>query len=313
MTDYREKIIEELEVMSKNAKQESNVFRARAYDKVLKQLKTMTKPVNTIADLSGIDGIGKGIREKIIEIINTGTLLAAEAIKNDTSTNVLTALMKIHGVGPVKARNLVQKSDIKSVEDLKEKVATNSKLLNAQQKIGLKHYDDFLLRIPREEMHKHEIKILSFIKNAQIVGSYRRGAKDSGDIDVLMKADNENSIKEFKAAIEEMKGEKYITDILALGDHKCMAVVKIGKQTKYRRLDILLTPASEYATSVLYFTGSDKFNIQMRKKALAKGYSLSEHGLKKKDETLPDAPVFHTEKDIFDFLDMEYVEPNKRV
>ena len=108
-----------------------------------------------------------------------------------------------------------------------------------------------------------------------------------------------------------MTQDKYIIDILALGDKKCMAFVKLGN--KARRLDLLITPEKEYAYALLYFTGSDQFNVEFRKYALTKGYTLNEHTLLKKDLKSKDVPEIKTEKDIFDFLGLVYKEPIERI
>ena len=118
-----------------------------------------------------------------------------------------------------------------------------------------------------------------------------------------------------------MKESNYIIDILSTGSKKCLAISSLNevekakkKYTVVRRLDLLLTKPEEYPYALLYFTGSDKFNIEMRKKALQLGYSLNEHTLKflnssKNKNKIPD---METEEDVFKFLDMSYLEPNKR-
>jgi DNA polymerase/3'-5' exonuclease PolX len=84
-----------------------------------------------------------------------------------------------------------------------------------------------------------------------------------------------------------------------------------------RRLDLLLTPISEYYYSILYFTGSQSFNIKMRSKALDMSYSLNEHGLtyigNSKPKAPPTLPKINSEKDVFDFLKMDYLKPENRV
>jgi DNA polymerase/3'-5' exonuclease PolX len=65
--------------------------------------------------------------------------------------------------------------------------------------------------------------------------------------------------------------------------------------------------------SFLTYTGSYTFNIYMRKIALEKGYSLSEYGLKGKDKQIIDtSTIINSEEDIFKFLNITYVPPNKR-
>lgn len=316
MEDYKDKIIEDLSLILEREKQNKNVFKVRAYQKVIPQLKSLDHIYN-LEDIKEIEGIGKGIKDRIKEIIETGELKSAEEIKNNPRMKVIEDFMRIYGVGPVKAKDLYDKNNIKSIQELKEKA---DEYLNDKQKIGLKYYDDINERIPRKEMISHEKKIKTIIKKINkniivtLVGSYRREKEDSGDIDVLISyKEDDMSYKEaeeiFKEIIKEMKSSKYIVDSLAVGNKKFMGVCKLSNK-RVRRLDMLLTKPEEYPYALLYFTGSDKFNIIMRKKALELGYSLNEHGLttQKKKEI----PELKTEEDVFKFLEMEYLKPDKR-
>jgi DNA polymerase/3'-5' exonuclease PolX len=113
-----------------------------------------------------------------------------------------------------------------------------------------------------------------------------------------------------------METAGYIEYILALGEKKCMGVARLpsrdGKDYKARRVDFLITPEHEYACALLYFTGSDMFNVAFRQRALQKGYTLNEHSMTPCGDA-PTPPPFHTEQDIFRFLSLQYVEPSKRV
>lgn len=59
---------------------------------------------------------------------------------------------------------------------------------------------------------------------------------------------------------------------------------------------------------LLFLTGSADFNIQLRRKAKAKGLKLNRYGLWRKDQLLAAA----TEEDIFKALGMDYVPPEER-
>jgi DNA polymerase/3'-5' exonuclease PolX len=134
-----------------------------------------------------------------------------------------------------------------------------------------------------------------------IVGSFRRQAATSGDIDVLLRVPKDTDKKEAKQHLEEyvhaLKQHEYIEEVLALGEHKCMAISRIPGG-KARRLDLLMTPNEEYAYAILYFTGSDKFNVAFRQHALQKGYTLNEHTLKPIREGVRDVPYMKTEREI---------------
>jgi DNA polymerase/3'-5' exonuclease PolX len=77
-------------------------------------------------------------------------------------------------------------------------------------------------------------------------------------------------------------------------------------------IDLLYTNKKEYPFAVLYFTGDAGFNVAMRQYCLSKGLSLSEHGLKYEGNGQFVDFEFKTEKDIFDFVGLKYVEPKDR-
>lgn len=312
--DNKQKILDALEVLRIRDLQSGEKFSALAYTKAIKELKKLDS-INSVKDVEGVSGVGKKIKDKIKEILETGQLKAAELAKSELSIDVYQDLLKIQGVGPVKAKELIEKHHIKSIDDLRAK----PELLNDIQILGLKYYEDSLERIPRSEMIEHEKKILEKIKSpfqGTIVGSYRRGAESSGDIDVLIKAPESLKKKEIKEAFEALvksyKDDNYLVDILALGDKKCMGYVKLNETSKARRIDLLITPEKEYPYAIFYFTGSDSFNVAFRKYALSKGYTLNEHAMKPKSEDVKEVPEIKTEKEIFDFFGLEYKEPSER-
>jgi DNA polymerase (family 10) len=91
-----------------------------------------------------------------------------------------------------------------------------------------------------------------------------------------------------------------------------MAICSI-ETGRNRRLDLLLTPYEEYAYAILYFTGSDKFNVAFRQYALTKGYTLNEHTLTPTSPASPQPPPMQSEADIFRFLGLQYIEPQNRI
>ena len=96
----------------------------------------------------------------------------------------------------------------------------------------------------------------------------RRGLPSSGDIDVLLTHKHFNSTDEKKQnpylepVVKHLEKIKFITDIMSLGDTKFMGVCNVEKH--FRRLDIRLLPKDQYYCGILYFTGSDMFNKNMR-------------------------------------------------
>ncbi len=316
--DYRAAIIDALDTLRKRDVADKQPFKAKAYQKVIQQLQAGADNSPTIRsweDLKNIQGIGDKIRAKIDEIFATGVLASAERTKASGTLSALETFQGIYGIGPAKASALV-KAGIKTIQELRAAAQADPSLLNTNQTLGLKYYEDLLERIPRAEMDIHAALLRSACPAAltmSIVGSYRRGAASSGDIDVLLKAEGKQSSKAFTIMVENIKAAYPIVEILALGPKKCMAIIKLTPTATARRLDLLLTPAAEYPYALFYFTGSDKFNVAVRSHALELGYSLNEHTFTIVEPSMPAPPPVETEEDIFSFLGLKYIPPTERV
>ena len=304
------KILEELQDI--NARR-GEPFRARAYQKAAESIMLHQGDITKPEQVAGLPGIGATILDKLKEYDETGTLRAIEKQKTDPM-NVLT---KVYGIGPKKAKKLIQMGAT-TVADLRKMKSE----LDRVQLIGLEHHEAIQERIPRKEIDKFNQvfqKAFDSIKTPgaefQIVGSYRRGAKDSGDIDVIVSDKDTDSPLILTEFIDVLKREGVITHVLSQGRTKCLAIGKLSESSTPRRLDFLYAPPSEYAAAVLYFTGSKTFNTRQRQRALDMGYTLSEHGLHhlvsgkkgpRVDQDFPD------EKSIFKFLKMDYLTPQER-
>jgi len=317
-----EKFMELMEKLADIMLKQGEPFRARAYQKAQETIMAYPGDILSPDDLKGKPNIGPTIIEKLNEYIQTGTLKVIEREKN----NPINILGEIYGVGPKKAKELVEKG-ITSIAQLREK----QDLLNDVQKVGLRYYEDVLKRIPRAEIEEYNQiikKILdqpfSKVKKEsldqpfskveyEIVGSYRRGAQTSGDIDVIITSTSEEVFKRF---IDELIKQKIIVEVLSRGPSKCLVMAKIPSSDSVRRVDFLYTTPVEFPFAILYFTGSKYFNTVMRQKAVEMGLTMNEHGIyklegKKKGEKV--VHKFETEKDIFDYLNMEYKSPEERI
>ena len=182
----------------------------------------------------------------------------------------------------------------------------------------MKYYNDILQRIPRNEIEIYE-KIFKDAFNEtgseghmEIVGSNRRGAATSGDIDVILTSQNKDFFTKF---VDLLLNKNIIIEVLSRGPCKCLVITKLPNALYARRVDFLFTTQEEYPFAILYFTGSKEFNTSVRERSLKLGFTLNEHGFskmegKKKGDKL--IQEFKSEKDIFDFLKIKYREPSQR-
>ena len=308
---YNEEFISILGELNDIMIKQGEPFRAKAYGKAQETIMTINEDITELSQLKGKPGLGTTIMDKLKEYIETGTLKVLER-ERQNPFNILT---NIYGVGPKKAQELIKKG-ITSIEQLR--LPENKDLLNDKQKIGLKYYEDIQKRIPRSEIDEYKKLFEKYFPTSEeskfeIVGSYRRGLSDSGDIDIII-TNSKNDASVYKNFVDSLVKNKIILEVLSTGESKTLVIAKIDDYTP-RRLDFLYSPPDEFAFSLLYFTGSKIFNTIQRQRALDLGYTLNEHGFHnivsgKKGTKVEQA--FPDEKSIFDFLGMVYKEPEQR-
>ena len=144
----------------------------------------------------------------------------------------------------------------------------------------------------------------------EIVGSYRREAETSGDIDIII-TDGNNRIEIFWKYLNSLKKHGLIKEFLTEGKTKSLTITKLDDLPN-RRVDFMYSPPHEFSFAILYFTGSKYFNVGMRERALNLGYSLNEHGFYNMDGKVKCEKLdknFDTEESIFTFLNMKYKSP----
>ncbi|XP_041088269.1 DNA polymerase beta isoform X1 [Polyodon spathula] len=311
------------------ANYERNVNRAihkyNAYRKAASVISKYPDKIKNGNEAKKLDGVGAKIAEKIDEFLSTGKLRKIEKIRNDDTSSSINFLTRVTGIGPAAARKFVE-DGVKTLDDLKK----IEHKLNHHQQIGLKYFEDFEKRIPRAEMLKMQDLILSELEKldpeyiSTVCGSFRRGAESSGDIDILLThpdftSESSKQPKLLHAVVDHLQGTGFITDTLSKGETKFMGVCKLsdddeGSDYLHRRIDIRLIPKDQYYCGVLYFTGSDIFNKNMRTHALEKGFTLNEYTIRPLGVTgVAGEPLpVDSEQDIFEYIEWRYREPKDR-
>ena len=294
-------------IVIKRAKGEN--YKAKLMERALSNI--LDTPITNLTSLESVKGVGPMTLRKCKTYINIGTTPEIE----DYKTNPLFTFLKIHGVGLKKAKQLV-KENITSIKMLRE----NQDLLNDVQKKGLTYFEDINQRIPRSEIEMYKKMfdaVFDEVKGTnssyEIVGSYRRKAETSGDIDLILCCpDNVNILDKF---LDTLINKNILVEVLSRGSIKCLAIGRLDDLPS-RRIDFMFSPPEEYPFAVLYFTGSALFNTVMRNRALQLGYSLNEHGLYKMvdgKKTHKISTLFANEESIFEFLKMVYKHPFERI
>ncbi|KAK8736667.1 hypothetical protein OTU49_004579 [Cherax quadricarinatus] len=205
-----------------------NIHKYNAYRNAAAAVAQHPTRIESGSEAKKLKGVGSKISEKIDEFIKTGEMSKVKKIRGDDTNVAITGLTRVSGIGPAKARELVNEG-ITTIEDLRE----NQDKLNHHQIIGLKYFDEFEMRIPRDEIKKIEEHLNKYITSLDsdylitICGSYRRGATSSGDVDALLThpsytSESGKHPKLLSQVIETLKTNGLVTDTLSHGDTKFM-------------------------------------------------------------------------------------------
>ena len=297
----------------------SEKYRQRAFNTAADILSNYPHPIPTGSALRNIAGIGGSSASVVEEWFQTGKIQRLEDLRKQVSESKsrITLVVKspemvqkedtiklfrtIHGVGPKIAEKWYLKG-WRKLDDIKI-----DELSRAQQ-IGFQNLTELEEKIPRSEIDifKQYIDIMLLNVPFKICGSYRRGAKESGDIDVLLM---ETEGYTLSYIVQEMTKRNLIVDQLALGQTKFMGIIKLSPTHKKRRLDLRMVSKDVWSFATLYFTGCGELNIKMRRKAITMGLTLNEYCLTKPTGEIIACP---SEESIFRALEMSYLPPTER-
>lgn len=307
MKDYKNKILEILEtILLYHQIHNENQFIIQSYINAIHQIKKYKKPLNEKTDLKNIEGIGKGFHEKIETIIKTGSLEFYDKIKKNSNFENLSKISKISGIGPKKLEE-IQKLGINNIEQLKKAIQTKKIKVSSMTKLHLKYYKDLEKKINRKEIEnsvEYIIKLLNLNKNDYIIaGSYLMGKKESKDIDLIIINDNIDII------LEKLNKSGLLIGILMKGINSANILIKINNNY-VRHIDIRIVQKKYLPYYLLYFGSGVNFSKWIRQKTKEKGYKLDQYGLYKNGKNINFYPK--SEKDIFKFLDLKYIDYKNR-
>ena len=300
-----------LEDMKTYREMSGELFRARAYSRILGQLNRDETPFDetTIEYWESKPGVGEGLREKMREILATDHLAEHNEIKEKPELLAWKVFMKIPGVGASQAARWVKEGE-RSLEDIQER---ND--LTVKQKFGVEHYDDLQKRIPLKEARQWETKLKGLLGgdvSVLLMGGFRTGKKTGGDMDFIATGDDFEKLEKLVGdLIRDGKNEGWVVE----GDEVWMengwSGYVQGKNGIVRQMDIRWAPKEELPFWTLYFGSGITWNQYLRQKAKEMGFQLNQHGLYYRGTKKP-VGVFKNEEEIFNALGVKYVEPGRR-
>lgn len=305
---------------------DENPFKIRAYANAARSLETFGGNLEDLQDeeaLGKIPGIGKAIAAKIKELSGTGRLKYLEELRAEFPAAIL-ELFSISGLGAKKIKALYEKLHISSIEQLREacesgKVAelpgfgetTQTKICEAIARRA-KHSGHFQFgQIAADtESLRGDLAAHPDALQVDMAGSYRRRREIVRDVDLVVATKKPAAITEFFVK------HPLVESIIAQGPTKTSVRLRSGIQC-----DLRVVSSAEYPFALNYFTGSKDHNIEMRSRALQRGWTLNEYRLAKlppdpkaKTKTKPAAkiPKVNEEADLYRALGLDFVPPELR-
>jgi len=265
-----------------------------------------------------IPGIGKGMLEKLQEILQQGRLSTHVELLKKYRPSMLD-LLKIQGLGP-KTIALIwiayQVSDVDGVEKLARegKIRRLPRLGEKQEAKLLKAIADYRRiagRFLLDTAEAQATKIVDHLRNYPGVekvtpaGSLRRGRETVGDLDILVTGKACGDERERETLMDRILQLPGLMEVIARGENKISFRLRGGMQVDVR----LLAPES-YGAALQYFTGGKAHNVALRQRALKMGYTLSEYSLARVDTG--ERVAGETEEEIYSTLKLDYILPELR-
>mmetsp|Transcript_17740 Transcript_17740/g.25036 ORF Transcript_17740/g.25036 Transcript_17740/m.25036 type:complete len:896 (+) Transcript_17740:104-2791(+) len=134
--------------------QDSDEWRSYSYHIVSGRLKYLkfevSKDIESLRRLGRVKGFGPKVMSLCSEYLETGKLQLIKELENDSLRRNMRNMIRIWGVGPKKAAELV-KSGYASIDDVRIALKSRSLVLSENAMIGVKYYEDFLEKMTRNE------------------------------------------------------------------------------------------------------------------------------------------------------------------
>ncbi|KAI8964869.1 Nucleotidyltransferase [Daldinia sp. FL1419] len=295
--------IDELEKVRTLRTLEGDKIGIRAYSTSIASLSAYPYLISHSSEVARLPGCGEKIAILYQQWKENGYLEEVENAKKDPKMSVLQSFYNIWGVADTTAREFYKKG----WRDIDDIIEHGWDSLSRVQQIGVKYYDELQEKLPRREVEEIGQIILSHANKIHkgfemvIVGGYRRGKKESGDVDVVLSHPDATATFDFVADIvNSLEKDNHITHTLILSTKnsergqtpvawkgqdrkagsgfdtldKALVVwqdphwdktVSSKNPNPHRRVDIIISPWKTAGCAVIGWTGGTTFQRDLRR------------------------------------------------
>jgi DNA polymerase (family X) len=292
-------------------------FRVLAYRRAATRMRETSGSVAQLA-LDGrakeLQGIGKTIEEKIVQIVEQGEIEALAKRKGSVPPDVV-RFMRLPGLGPKTAARIWRELGISTIAELK--AAAEAERLRTLAGLGAKSEEKILKalafqaenpdtgrRLLGEGLPAVQAVVAVLREHPAAVhvseaGSVRRRKETFRDLDIIATATDPAELTAFFVQLP------WVVDVVAHGDTKATVLSNEGL-----RFDLRVVPPESYGNLLQHFTGSKDHNVALREDAVRRGLSISEYGV----TTVETGEVFKTEDEdrLYEFLGYQPIPPELR-
>jgi len=300
--------------------QGADSFRINAYKKASLNILNFSHDLRGIVDkapndLPKIPGIGQHLKEKIVELVQTGHCKEHDKLKKSIPAGLL-EMLRIRTLGPKKVKLLYSKLHIKNIKELKK--AAESQKIRELEGMGKKSESEILKAIDEHSKFSTErvliseammeaTRIIEYMKKCKEVakieyaGSLRRYKETIGDIDILVTV--KDSEKSRVIVMDHFAKYDDVLNVIAKGDTKSAIMLSSGMH-----VDLRVISDDSFGAAMHYFTGNKQHNIRLRNIAKRKGLKVSEYGVFKGKKLI----ACKSEEDVFKAVGFPYIIPEIR-
>jgi DNA polymerase (family X) len=292
-------------------------FRVLAYRRAATRMRETSGSIAQLA-LDGrakeLQGIGKTIEEKIVQIVEQGEIEALAKRKTTIPPEVV-LFMRLPGLGPKTAARIWKELGITTLAELK--TAAEAERLRSLAGLGAKSEEKILKalafqaenpdtgrRLLGEGLPAVQAVVSVLREHASAVhvseaGSVRRRKETFRDLDIIATATDPAELTGYFTQLA------WVVEVVAHGDTKATVISNEGL-----RFDLRVVPPESYGNLLQHFTGSKEHNVAMREDAVRRGLSISEYGV----TTVETGDVFRSEDEdaLYEFLGYQPVPPELR-
>lgn len=289
-------------------------FKVRAYENAIAGIEAHPGEIDGLSksELTAIKGVGGSTADKILELGATGKVGKLESLREKYPPPFV-ELTKIPGLGPKTLKMLRDRLGVEDIETLK--AAVDGEQLRSLPGLGEKSEEKIRKAIDRLGLHGKDrrtplVEVYGFarslakrfadldgVTHAEPCGSMRRFSETVGDVDIVVA-----TTKPFLVH-EAVLGFPEVADVVGSGETKTSFLTREGLQ-----VDVRTVAPEQVGSALLYFTGSKAHNIQLRQRAIDRGWLLSEYGLFEDDRVV----ASESESDIYRALGLEFIPPPLR-